>query len=154
MMFTSADSTAQHEANMGNSLPTDSELDDPQVNRYLTVYDYVIPLVGAVLVLVNFSVVVSSGLLIRKQGLHAPSCQPLKMHTPFACKTSGRNHFKRQPRSPINSPVYTFLSDFNRNRNWSNFHGTLWGCLGFAYLRLKTGPQKSLVALERQNFTL
>ncbi|ENN70236.1 hypothetical protein HUJ04_013097 [Dendroctonus ponderosae] len=67
MMFTSADSTAQHEANMGNSLPTDSELDDPQVNRYLTVYDYVIPLVGAVLVLVNFSVVVSSGLLIRKR---------------------------------------------------------------------------------------
>lgn len=67
MKFANADSSAQHAANMGNSLPTDSELEDPQVNRYLSAYDYVIPLVGAILVLVNFSVVVSSGLLIRKR---------------------------------------------------------------------------------------
>ncbi|XP_066157674.1 glucose-dependent insulinotropic receptor-like [Euwallacea fornicatus] len=66
-MFVESDNTANHVSNMGNSFLTATELEDPEVNTYLSVYDYVIPVVATFIILINLSVVVSSGLLIQKK---------------------------------------------------------------------------------------
>lgn len=65
-MFIMPDNPSEHESNMGNTLPTKTELEDPEIHTYLSVYDYVIPFIAIFIVLVNFTVVISSGLLIKK----------------------------------------------------------------------------------------
>ncbi|CAH1126673.1 unnamed protein product [Ceutorhynchus assimilis] len=52
---------------MGNSFPTDPKLEDAEDHAFLSVYTYVIPFVAGFVILINFSVVVSSGLLIKKR---------------------------------------------------------------------------------------
>lgn len=67
MVYFHSDNDANHVANMGNSLLTPAELEDEEVKAYLSLYDYVIPVVAVFIVFINLSVVISSGLLIKKR---------------------------------------------------------------------------------------